>query len=131
MYNTDDLAQIQSAILKLQSGERVVSVAYGDHAVKYAEVDLQELIRFCWHKGYLREIIVEAKSINDWKVLAILSKRENILLKCLSFPKKHSIKCLSLYTSLQNGAFSIRLDLLGITAWQFLAFSCSLNKWQS
>ncbi len=44
MYNTDDLAQIESAILKLQSGERVVSVAYGDHAVKYAEVDLQELI---------------------------------------------------------------------------------------
>ena len=44
MYNTDDLAQIESAILKLQSGERVGSVAYGDHAVKYAEVDLQELI---------------------------------------------------------------------------------------
>ena len=44
MYNTDDLAQIENAILKLQSGERVVSVAYGDHAVKYAEVDLQELI---------------------------------------------------------------------------------------
>lgn len=44
MYNTDDLAQIERAILKLQSGERVVSVAYGDHAVKYAEVDLQELI---------------------------------------------------------------------------------------
>jgi len=32
MYNTGDLAQIESAILKLQSGERVVSVAYGDHA---------------------------------------------------------------------------------------------------
>jgi hypothetical protein len=44
MYNNDDLAQIESAILKLQSDERVVSVAYGDHAVKYAEVDLQELI---------------------------------------------------------------------------------------
>ena len=25
-YNTDDLAQIESAILKLESGERVVSV---------------------------------------------------------------------------------------------------------
>ena len=44
MYNTDDLAQIESTILKLQSGERVASVADGDHAVKYAEVDLQELI---------------------------------------------------------------------------------------
>ena len=32
MYNTGDLAQIESAILKLQSGERAVSVAYGDHA---------------------------------------------------------------------------------------------------
>ena len=45
MYKTDDLAQIESALLKLQSGERVVSVAYGDHVVKYAEVDLQALIR--------------------------------------------------------------------------------------
>lgn len=36
--------QITSAILKLQSGERVGSLAYGDHAAKYTEVDLQELI---------------------------------------------------------------------------------------
>lgn len=44
MYNNDDSPQIESAILKLQSGERVVSMAHGDHSVKYAEVDLQELI---------------------------------------------------------------------------------------
>lgn len=44
MYNTDDLAQIESALLKLRSGEHVVSVAYSEHAIKYVEVDLQELI---------------------------------------------------------------------------------------
>jgi len=44
MYSEHDLEQMEAAILKLQSGERVVSIAYGDHAVKYAEVDLQELI---------------------------------------------------------------------------------------
>ena len=44
MYNTDDLAQIESVILKLQCSKRVVSVAYGDHAIKYAELDFQELI---------------------------------------------------------------------------------------
>lgn len=44
MYTEDDLAQIEQAITKLQKGERVVSVAYGDHIVKYAEVDLNDLL---------------------------------------------------------------------------------------
>lgn len=44
MYTEDDLAQIEQAITKLQKGERVVSVAYGDHIVKYAEVDLSDLL---------------------------------------------------------------------------------------
>jgi len=37
-----DLIKIEQAITKLQMGERVVSVAYGDHIVKYAEVDLND-----------------------------------------------------------------------------------------
>jgi len=41
MYTEDDLVKIEQAITKLQMGERVVSVAYGDHIVKYAEVDLK------------------------------------------------------------------------------------------
>jgi hypothetical protein len=44
MYTEDDLIKIEQAITKLQMGERVVSVAYGDHIVKYAEVDLKDLL---------------------------------------------------------------------------------------
>ncbi len=44
MYTEDDLVKIEQAITKLQMGERVVSVAYGDHIVKYAEVDLKDLL---------------------------------------------------------------------------------------
>ena len=44
MYTEDDLVKIEQAITKLQMSERVVSVAYGDHIVKYAEVDLKELL---------------------------------------------------------------------------------------
>ncbi|AOV88482.1 phage head stabilizing protein GpW [Wolbachia endosymbiont of Drosophila incompta] len=29
---------------KLQNGERVVSIAYGDHVVRYAEVDINDLL---------------------------------------------------------------------------------------
>jgi hypothetical protein len=45
MYTEDDLVKIEQAITKLQMGERVVSVAYGDHIVKYAEVDLKDLLK--------------------------------------------------------------------------------------
>jgi predicted RNA binding protein with dsRBD fold (UPF0201 family) len=44
MYKTEDLEQVEQAINKLQNGERVVSVAYGDHVVRYAEVELKELL---------------------------------------------------------------------------------------
>lgn len=33
MYNEEYLFQVEQAIQKLQSGERVVSIAYGDHVV--------------------------------------------------------------------------------------------------
>ena len=68
MYNTDVLAQIESAILKLQSGERVVSVAYGDNTVKYAEVDLQELISM---RNKIRaEIKISSNSSNRCIILS-------------------------------------------------------------
>ncbi|WP_423349313.1 hypothetical protein [Wolbachia sp. wLmal] len=31
MYNQEYLSQVEETIKKLQSGERVVSIAYGDH----------------------------------------------------------------------------------------------------
>ncbi len=44
MYNKDYLIQVEEAIKKLQSGERVVSIAYGDHVVRYAEVQIKDLL---------------------------------------------------------------------------------------
>lgn len=44
MYTTSDLAKVELAILKLQAGERVAQVAYGDHVVRYSEVQLTELL---------------------------------------------------------------------------------------
>lgn len=38
------LAAIEAAIEKLQNGERVASVAYGDYAVKYERVELRDLL---------------------------------------------------------------------------------------
>ncbi|BFD47625.1 MAG: hypothetical protein DMENIID0003_06990 [Wolbachia endosymbiont of Sergentomyia squamirostris] len=46
MYNEDYLIQVEQAIKKLQSGERVVSIAYGDHVVRYAEVQINDLLSF-------------------------------------------------------------------------------------
>jgi predicted RNA binding protein with dsRBD fold (UPF0201 family) len=44
MYKTEDLEKVEQAIQKLQNGGRVVSVAYSDHVVRYAEVELKELL---------------------------------------------------------------------------------------
>ena len=44
MYTHQDLKNIEEAISKLQTGTRVVSVTYGDHIVKYADVNLTELL---------------------------------------------------------------------------------------
>lgn len=42
MQDPPELSQIDAAILKLQTGERVASIRYGDHTVRYAPVDLKE-----------------------------------------------------------------------------------------
>ncbi|WP_419215125.1 hypothetical protein [Wolbachia endosymbiont of Rhagoletis cingulata] len=44
MYNEEYLVQIEEAIKKLQNGERVVSIAYGDHVVRYGEVQIKDLL---------------------------------------------------------------------------------------
>ncbi|MDN5248204.1 MAG: gpW family head-tail joining protein [Wolbachia endosymbiont of Tyrophagus putrescentiae] len=44
MYTQEYLTQVEEAIEKLQSGERVVSIAYGDHVVRYAEVQINDLL---------------------------------------------------------------------------------------
>ncbi|WP_353285199.1 gpW family head-tail joining protein [Wolbachia endosymbiont (group A) of Beris morrisii] len=44
MYNEEYLVQVEEAIKKLQSGERVVSIAYGDHVVRYGEVQIKDLL---------------------------------------------------------------------------------------
>ena len=43
-YTLEELESIEEAIAKLQTGERVVQVAHDGHVVKYAEVELSELI---------------------------------------------------------------------------------------
>ncbi len=44
MYNQEYLTQVKEAIKKLQSGARVVSIAYGDHVVRYGEVQINDLL---------------------------------------------------------------------------------------
>jgi len=44
MYDQEYLAKVEQAIQKLQSGERVVSIAYGDHVVRYGEVQIKDLL---------------------------------------------------------------------------------------
>lgn len=45
MTNIAQLNEINEAIRKLQQGERVVQVAHEGHVVKYAEVDLEQLLQ--------------------------------------------------------------------------------------
>ncbi|QTP62486.1 hypothetical protein HUB92_01400 [Wolbachia endosymbiont of Wiebesia pumilae] len=44
MYSQEYLDQVEEAIKKLQSGGRVVSIAYGDHVVRYGEVQIKDLL---------------------------------------------------------------------------------------
>ncbi|MFP3015864.1 MAG: hypothetical protein ACEY3B_06300 [Wolbachia sp.] len=44
MYNEEYLLQVEQAIKKLQNGERVVSIAYDDHVVRYGEVQIKDLL---------------------------------------------------------------------------------------
>lgn len=44
MYTTQDLKNIEEAIEQLQVGKRVVSVSYGNHTVRYADINLSDLL---------------------------------------------------------------------------------------
>ncbi|WP_264338628.1 gpW family protein [Wolbachia endosymbiont (group A) of Cheilosia soror] len=44
MYSQEYLDQVEEAIKKLQSGKRVVLIAYGDHVVRYGEVQINDLL---------------------------------------------------------------------------------------
>ena len=42
-YTAEDLQQVEQAILKLATGQRVVQVRVGDQWIEYAQADLEEL----------------------------------------------------------------------------------------
>lgn len=44
MHSQEYLDQVEKVIKKLQSGKRVVSIAYGDHVVRYGEVQIKDLL---------------------------------------------------------------------------------------
>lgn len=44
MYTQQDLQNIDEAIEQLQLGKRVVSVSYGSHTVRYADINLADLL---------------------------------------------------------------------------------------
>lgn len=44
-YTLEDLNRLEEAIVKIQSGERVVQVAHDGHVVRYAAVELNDLIK--------------------------------------------------------------------------------------
>jgi hypothetical protein len=44
LYTPQDLQNIDEAIEKLQLGKRVVSVSYGQHTVRYADINLADLL---------------------------------------------------------------------------------------
>jgi hypothetical protein len=44
LYTKQDLQNIDKAIERLQLGKRVVSVSYGSHTVRYADINLADLL---------------------------------------------------------------------------------------
>ncbi|WP_264687791.1 MULTISPECIES: gpW family protein [unclassified Wolbachia] len=68
MYNQEYLSQVEEAIKKLQNGERVVSIAYGDHVVRYAEVQIKDLL------SLRQRIKAELKTVAKRKIIFSTSK---------------------------------------------------------
>ena len=68
MYNQEYLNQVEEAIKKLQSGERVVSIAYGDHVVRYAEVQINDLLNL------RQRIKAELKTVAKRKIIFSTNK---------------------------------------------------------
>ena len=44
VYTKNDLENVDEAIEKLQLGKRIVSVSYGNHTVRYADINLNDLL---------------------------------------------------------------------------------------
>ncbi|WP_375604613.1 gpW family head-tail joining protein [Wolbachia endosymbiont of Anurida maritima] len=68
MYDQEYLSQVEEAIKKLQNGERVVSIAYGDHVVRYAEVQINDLLNL------RQRIKAELKNVAKRKIVFSTSK---------------------------------------------------------
>lgn len=70
-YTIEDLERVEEAITKLQSGERVVQVAHDGHVVKYAEVELTELLTL---RNRIKAQVKVAGSKSKRRVQIITSK---------------------------------------------------------
>jgi hypothetical protein len=63
LYTTQDLKNIDEAIEQLQLGKRVVSVSYGSHSVRYADINLADLLNL--RQRIRAEIGVNADGTNS------------------------------------------------------------------
>ena len=70
-YTEADLQAVQDAINKLQSGERVVQVAHDGHVVKYAEVELDELLKL---RNQIKSVVKAAGQKNKRRIQIISNK---------------------------------------------------------
>tara|TARA_B100001564_G_C20190066_1_gene467995 strand:+ start:68 stop:295 length:228 start_codon:yes stop_codon:yes gene_type:complete len=70
-YTKADLQAVQDAINKLQSGERVVQVAHDGHVVKYAEVELDELLKL---RNQIKSVVKAAGQKHKRRIQIISNK---------------------------------------------------------
>lgn len=70
-YTEADLVAVQEAINKLQSGERVVQVQHDSHLVKYAEVDLDDLVRL---RNQIKAVVKVAGQSHKRRIQILSSK---------------------------------------------------------
>ena len=70
-YTEQDLTDIETAIRKLQSGERVASVAYDGKTVSYSQVQLGELISL---RDRIRQEVKSTTSAKTRQIRVFTSK---------------------------------------------------------